>query len=131
MEIEFEPSVLDPHERLLYALYSSDIVWKKDFRDFEATHKGVPVKLSGSHLTERSDGGGIMGAMLGIRSKITRDYWTFKLSMGTAGRYDRIEIATGDFSSHIDDLLADLFWHVYNTHHDRKVSEILAKLEGK
>lgn len=131
MEFENDPSILDPNEVLLIKLMNPDLRWSRDICDYKSNLNGFEFSISGSHI-ERRSGGGIMGAMLGTKSTIVEDYWTYRLRMARrpgGSALDGIEISTGDFDETIDELLCDLYWFAHDAFHTASVDCILEHLK--
>lgn len=134
MEFEFDPSILDPNERLIYSLMNQELAWSKDIGRFMTTLNGLKVEIHGSHVQKRSDGGGIMSLITGVRPQIIEDYWEYELLVAAApGQhvFGGIEIATGDFGPAIDSLLEELYWFAHNQHHNQSLENILKRVEEK
>lgn len=135
MEIEFDPSILEPNEQLFYSLLNKDLIWSKDemLSGFRTVLNGIKVKIDASHVQKRSDGGGLVGLMTGVRSRILEDYWEYELSVAAApGRsiFGGIKISTGDMSPAVDGLLEDLYWFAYNQHHNQSLENILRVVQN-
>jgi hypothetical protein len=131
--------ITEPQELMELGISADEILIQKLFSckvftvgtigiGFRGVYNNRKFIIGHSHITERSDGGGLMGAMMGVKSSIIRDYHTYSLKMATnigGSALDGITYQTGDRASVIDDLLENLYWQAYNLHHDRGVSDIL------
>jgi hypothetical protein len=95
---------------------------------YEGNYKGRKFWISHSHIQERTDGGGLIGAMMGVRTKVVRDYHEYRLEMATkvgGSPLDGISFKTGEYNAQIDLLLENLYWHAVNSHHESSVNDLL------
>jgi len=130
--MDLEPADLDKNEVLLAALFEA--TWESDpngCHAFQTSMAGRQVKLIGSHI-ERSEGGGIMGMMLGVQSQVAKDYWYFTVQIadkqGQPTYKGCITFKTGMYTPVIDGLLEDLYIYVESCHHNQTVGTILEEL---
>lgn len=133
--MEFVPVDIDPNETLLHNLFNLpwEIAQDQTIEDFRTSLAGRLVLLKGSHITRRS-GGGIMGAMLGVKSEVVEDRWEFEVKIAAQPNqrfiYDGcITFRTGQFGQVIDELLRDLFLHVDSCVREQNVLKILNDLK--